>query len=125
MHPAGAAGVVAVADRHHPPPLAAVVDLGLHPDPEPVQRRRELRAEAGLAVEPRVVADPHEPERDVELALGVSSSESTTSPSATGSRSCDTRLCRNENASGPWTTTRSRARTVMTSTFRSERQLLQ
>ena len=50
--------------RDSMPELAgAVDDLGLHADPEPVERRRELRAEAGIAVEPRLVADAQQAER--------------------------------------------------------------
>ena len=55
--------------RHHAPLGGAVDHLGLHADAEPVQRRRELLARAGIGVEPRVVADAEQAEGDVELAV--------------------------------------------------------
>ena len=63
--------------RRHAPRTASAPhrhlgDLGLHPDLEPVQARRELGAETALAhAPPRVGLDAHDVEVDEQLALGL------------------------------------------------------
>ena len=73
------------------------------PDPVATQRRGELRAVAGVAVEPPARrADAQRAEVDVELALRRAGAASATpSPSSTRSRSCDTRLCEERRGVGP------------------------
>ena len=56
-------------ERDHGPLVRPVDHLGLHADAEAIQGRLQLRAESGVGVEPHVVADHQQPERDVELAL--------------------------------------------------------
>ena len=53
----------------HAEVAGAVDDLGVDADLEPIERCGQLRAEAGIAVEPGVVTDTDEAEVDVELPL--------------------------------------------------------
>ena len=83
----------ATGDRAH---------LGLHPDLEPVEPARERFAESALAhAPPRVGLDVHDVEVDEQLALRL---EQQRVPARrrppTASRSCETRLCRNDGGVG-------------------------
>ena len=79
------------------------VDLGLHADAEPVQPSASAAPPAFVRhAPPRVVADAQRAERrDRACPAAAAAARARSSPTATGSRSWESRLCRNEVASGP------------------------